>query len=460
MQSIRALKRNAAERAAAGAVRELRRAGHEAYFAGGCVRDMLLGLAPREFDIATSARPEEVMKIFPRSLAVGKAFGVVLVRRGGARFEVATFRRDMAYRDGRRPEAVAYARSAREDARRRDFTVNGMFYDPLRRRLFDFVGGRADLRAGVLRCIGAPERRFGEDHLRLLRAVRFAARFGFSVEPRTWAALKRQAPKIALISAERVRDELAKMLLGPAPQRALDLMAESGLLKVILPEADAMRGVAQPPQFHPEGDVYTHVRLMLELFAASRRLRSDSSRVRLGMSVLMHDIGKPPTFQPPEPARGIDRIRFDGHCELGAKMCRSIMERLRFPRSDVEAVAAVTRDHLKFMSVFEMRPATLKRFLREPHFPLLLELHRLDCLGCHGKLDAYRFCLRKRREFAREKSLVLPRLATGADLIAMGLRPGPRFKELLSSLETEQLEGRVRNREEALSFLQKAVKNF
>ncbi|UCF80494.1 MAG: CCA tRNA nucleotidyltransferase [Acidobacteriota bacterium] len=457
MPRSRKLSSKALEREALAVVARLRRAGYKTYFAGGCVRDRLLGLAPEEYDIATSATPDEVEKLFKKTVAVGKAFGVVRVRRGGAEFEVATFRRDLPYRDGRHPEGVRFT-SAEEDARRRDFSLNGLFYDPARKRVLDFVGGRDDLKRGLLRAIGRAEERFEEDKLRLLRAVRFAVRFGFRVESKTLAAIKRLAPRVVQVSAERIRDELLKIFLGPRPHRALDLLDETGLLEAVLPEISSMKGVEQPPAFHPEGDVYTHTRLMLEIFGTAKKFRSESKRRILVMAALLHDVGKPPTFEPADPRERRGRIRFDGHAPQGAEMAAAVMRRLKLPTRDIEAVAACVRDHLKFIDVFRMRPSTLKRLLRAPHFTLLLELHRIDCLASHGKLDAYRFCLRKRREFAKEDSLKPPRLLAGGDLIALGYAPGPRFKEILAAVETEQLEGRVRTPDEARAFVKRTFK--
>jgi poly(A) polymerase len=371
---------------------------------------------------------------------------------------VATFRRDLQYRDGRHPEGVRFTVTPKEDAHRRDFTLNGLFYDPAKNKFFDFVGGRDDLKRGLLRAIGHAEERFGEDKLRLLRAVRFAVRFGFRIERSTLAALKRMAPQVVQVSAERIRDEFLKIFLGPHPHQALDLLDKTGLLEAVLPEISAMKGVEQPPEFHPEGDVYTHTRMLLEIFETAKKFRSESKRKILVMAVLLHDAGKPPTFEPADPRASRSRIRFDGHAPQGAAMAAAVMRRLKFPTRDVEAVAACVRDHLKFIDIFRMRPSTLKRLLRASHFPLLLELHRIDCLASHGKLDAYRFCLKKRRAFAKEDSLKPPRLLAGDDLIALGYAPGPQFKEILTAVETEQLEGRVRTPDEARAFVKKTFK--
>jgi poly(A) polymerase len=417
----------------------LAQAGHITYFAGGCVRDALLGRTVRDLDIATAARPEQVLALFPAARAVGAHFGVVLVPEGGHPLEVATFRTDLSYRDGRHPEAVRFS-SPEEDAQRRDFTINGMFYDPAGRKVLDFVDGRADLRREQVRAIGDPNRRFEEDRLRLLRCLRFAAVLEFEIEPATWEALRRHAPTIIAMATERIQEELVKGLTQPGASRYLQLLLDSGLLAVILPEAAAMAGVAQPETFHPEGDVFTHVRKML-----------DEARYpltpTLALGVLLHDVGKPPTYQER------DRIRFHGHAEVGADMARRILTRLKFGRDVVDRVEELVRQHLVFMHVQEMRPSRLKRFLRQPHFDEHLELHRLDCQGSHRKLGHYEFCRKALRDLPPEVIRPAP-LITGDDLIALGLQPGPRFKEILEEIETLQLEDKLRTRDEALAYVQ------
>lgn len=421
-------------------VRRLTDAGHLAYFAGGCVRDLLLGKEPKDFDIATSARPEEVQKTFPRTYAVGAHFGVIVVLENGFQVEVATFRSDGAYLDGRRPTAVHFS-SPEEDARRRDFTINGMFFDPPNERVIDYVGGRADLSERWVRAIGEPAQRFAEDRLRLLRAVRFATVLEFEIEERTWAAIVRAASSINEISAERIREELLRIFLSPQRVRGWDLLDRSGLLKTILPELEAMKGVEQPPQFHPEGDVFQHTRLMLSLL-------SGEVSVPLVFSVLFHDIGKPATATVDETGR----IRFNGHDKLGAEMTAAVMERLRFSRAEIEATVEAVAQHMAFKDTPQMRIARLKRFMARPTFRDELELHRVDCLGSHGALDVYDFLRTKKEEFAHEPIIPAP-LVRGNDLIAMGMKPGPLFGKILEAVETRQLEGTFRDREEALAWV-------
>src|SRR5258708_592290 len=360
----------------------LRGSGHQAYLVGGCVRDLLLGRDPSDYDISTDARPERVQELFPRSLAVGAKFGVILVVEDGAEIEVATFRSDIGYSDGRHPDHVAYTDSAREDVRRRDFTINGLLMDPATREVLDFVDGRVDLRAGVVRAIGDPRARFAEDKLRMMRAVRFAARFGFQIEPQTLAAAQALAPHVTHVSPERLREELTKLLTEGAARPGFELLDETSLLAAVLPDIARMKGVEQPPQFHPEGDVWIHTRMMLE------KLLPNCSPT-LAWSVLLHDVGKPPTFSR---ATGPGtRIRFDGHVEVGARMAESICRSFRFSNEEIEQIELLVANHMRFKDVRQMRPATLKRFVRLPRFEEHLELHRLDCLACHGNLEAYEF---------------------------------------------------------------------
>ena len=425
-------------------VERLRAAGHEALFAGGCVRDRLLGKEAHDIDIATSARPEEIQKLFPRTVAVGAQFGVIVVLEDGGEFQVATFRSDGAYRDGRHPESVAFT-NAEGDARRRDFTVNGLFFDPLTRQILDFVGGEADLRAGILRSIGDPHARFAEDKLRLIRCVRFAASLGFEIEAETWRALLERAPEITAVSAERIRDELVKIFSHPSRVRGFDLLDQSGLLAILLPEVEALKGCEQPPDFHPEGDVFVHTRLMLSLLP-------ERVSTPLVFSVLFHDIGKPPTFLIDETGR----IRFNGHESISASMTEKIFARLRFSNAETEATVVGVKNHMAFKDVQNMRVATLKRFLARPTIDDELELHRVDCQGSHGLLDNYDFLLRKREEFSNEP-LIPPPLITGRDLIAAGLQPGPPFKKLLDSAQALQLEGGLKTREDALVWLREEL---
>ncbi len=430
------------ESTARGIVARLRAQKHIAYFAGGCVRDLLRGERPKDFDVATDARPEQVQKIFPRTYAVGAHFSVIVVLENGMQFEVATFRSDGVYLDGRRPAEVHFA-TAEEDAARRDFTINGMFFDPATEEVIDFVGGREDLQAGLVRAIGDPGQRFAEDRLRILRAVRFATVLGFVIEEATWQALVRQAASIEEISAERIREELVRIFLSPQRARGWDLLDASGLMKTVLPELEAMKECEQPPQFHPEGDVFIHTRIMLEMLPAQ-------SSLPLVLSVLFHDIGKPPTSTVDDTGR----IRFNGHDRVGAEMTEALMQRLRFSRAEIDATVEAVRQHMVFKDVPKMRVAKLKRFMARPTFPDELELHRVDCASSHGMLDNYEFLQAKGEEFANEP-IIPPPLVRGDDLIALGLRPGPKFGEILEAVETRQLEGELRDRETALAWVRR-----
>ncbi len=422
-------------------VRTLRRHRHEALFAGGCVRDMLLGRRPSDFDVATSARPREVERLFDRTVAVGKAFGVIRVRLHGHEVEVATFRAEGAYLDGRRPSSVKFTTS-REDAERRDFTINGLFYDPIRREVLDFTGGRRDLRRRVLRAIGDPSARFREDHLRLLRCVRFAAQLDFKIETRTWRAVVKMAPRIRGVSAERVRDELSKLLTAPHAAKGLRLLQRSGLMRVLLPEIEVMRGVAQPRQHHPEGDVFVHT-----LRVVGNLRKPDTA---LAWSALLHDVAKPPTFEKAL-VRGRVRIRFPEHARLGAEMAEKILRRLRFSNAEREAVVAMVANHMTFKDVKAMRLSTLKRLLARPTFESELKLHHADCSACHGKLGNVTFLKRRQREMPVAE-IRPPRLISGRDLIEIGLKPGPEFGRILADVEEAQLEGKVTTRAQALEM--------
>jgi len=484
-------------------LRLLRRHGHQALWVGGCVRDLLLGREPADYDIATSATPDEVMRIFPKTYAVGAQFGVVLVplsalgvklspeadelaaqaeaaahhietaapdletaapdratpvhalEAPGAviaehshNIEVATFRSDGAYLDGRHPDAVRFSTSAQHDVERRDFTINGLLLDPLsphpntpHGELLDYVGGQRDLELGIIRSIGEPSRRFKEDKLRMLRAVRFAARFGYRIEAATMEAIVEQAPQLRQVSWERIRDELTKMLTEGRAQRAFQLLDETGLLREVLPEIVRMRGVEQPPQFHPEGDVFVHTLLLLSYLPAG-------CSPTLAWGALLHDVGKPATFR-----RAPDRIRFDGHVEIGVRIADELLTRLRFSNRDREQVLALVENHMRFAEVRKMKDSTFKRFVRLPEFDEHLALHRIDCLASHGQLDLY--------DYTRERLAALPAaeirpspLINGHDLIAAGFTPGPRFAEILSAVEEAQLEGTIATREEALRFVE------
>lgn len=434
------------EHSARRVVRRLREAGFVAYYAGGCVRDMALGKAPKDYDVATSATPEEVQSLFPRHVAVGAHFGVIMVLEDGHPFEVASFRADGVYIDGRRPESVRFT-TAEEDAARRDFTINGMFFDPLggvgEGELIDFVGGRADLEARVVRAIGDPVARFAEDRLRLLRAVRFAAVLGFRIEDATWKALCAAAPEIHAVSPERIREELVRIFTHPSRVAGWDLLDASGLMAEVLPELTAMKGVEQPPQFHPEGDVFVHTRLVLS------NLPPEPVSLALAFGTLLHDIGKPPTMRIDHADGG--RIRFNGHEHVGADMAERLMRRLRFSNDETEAVVELVRNHMVFKDVQKMRVAKVKRFLARPWMDDELLLHKADCLGSHAMLDNYDFLLAKRQEFAHEPLIPEP-LLTGHDLIALGWRPGPRFKEVLEAALNRQLEGGFASKEEAIAW--------
>jgi poly(A) polymerase len=419
------------------------REGHQAFLVGGCVRDLLLGREPADYDIATDATPHRVTSLFPESVAVGAQFGVIIVPRDGHHVEVATFRSDIGAADGRHPERVVFTSSPEQDVQRRDFTINGLLMRHDSGRVLDFVTGQTDLRAGIIRAIGEPERRFAEDKLRMLRAVRFSARFGFRIEAETFAAIRLHAQEIGQVSAERIREELTKLLTEGAARRGMELLDESGLLKQILPEVGAMQGVEQPPQYHPEGDVWTHTLLMLEGLPAG-------SSATLAWGVLLHDVGKPPTFRPISETG--DRIRFNGHVDVGVRMAEVICERLRFSNQDRDQILALIANHMRFKDVSRMRTSTLKRFIRLPRFDEHLALHRLDCLSSHRHLDGYDF-VRSTLEQTPAEDIRPSKLLTGNDLQNLGYQPGPLFSKILRSLEDAQLEGLVRSREEAIKFV-------
>jgi putative nucleotidyltransferase with HDIG domain len=446
-------------------VRTLRDHGQKAYFVGGCVRDLLLSREPADYDVATDATPEQVMAIFPEAYAVGAQFGVVLVpvpgdiasnvsteKKNDGRdvagyvsakanlVEVTTFRSDVGYSDGRHPDQVVFTKDPREDVQRRDFTINGLLLDPISNEVLDYVGGRNDLEARIIRTIGNPEQRFGEDKLRMLRAVRFAARFDYTIEPSTLKAIQKLASQIHQVSHERVRDELTKMLTEGHARSAFLLLDQTGLLHQVLPEIEAMKGVEQPPQFHPEGDVFVHTLLLLE------KLPHPCSPT-LAWGCLLHDVGKPPTFRVAP-----DRIRFDEHVEVGVRMAEEICRRLRFSNDATHQILALVDNHMRFADVQRMKDSTFKRFVRMPRFTEHLELHRIDCQASHGDLTLY--------NYTRDKMAAMPAAAirpspliTGEDLIAAGYKPGPRFKEILTAVEDGQLEGRLHNREQAMALV-------
>ena len=416
---------------------KLRRHGHQAYWVGGCVRDALLGRRCKDRDVTTSAHPDQVAELFPGARRVGARFGVMVVPDGGDSVEVATFRRDHIYRDGRRPQAVSFTSDAREDVLRRDFTVNGILQDPSSRECIDYVGGLDDLRRKLVRAIGSPRRRFEEDRLRMLRAVRFAASLDFRIEAATMEAIRELAPGIAAVAPERVRNELGRILTEGGARLGFELLAETGLLGLLLPEVAALRGVAQPPEFHPEGDVWEHTLLMLD------QLRKPSEPLAWG--VLLHDVGKPDTF------RHDDRIRFHGHVERGLELTRGICARLRVSHADWDRILALVGNHMKFMDVQRMRPGRLRRFLEQPHFEEHLELHRLDCLASHGRLDNHAVAAERFERLAEQEPT--PRLLTGNDLKRAGYAPGPVFGTILALVEELQLEGQLADRDQALAFV-------
>jgi len=427
----------------------LRQNGCQAYLVGGCVRDIVLGRVPKDYDVATDATPDQVQRFFPRSLPVGAQFGVIVVLDETAepplQVEVATFRSDVGYSDGRHPDRVAYTSSPEEDVQRRDFTINALLLDPENNEVLDFVGGRADMAAKLVRAIGEPARRFSEDKLRLVRAVRFAARLGYEIEPATLAAIRQLASQIAQVSAERLRDELTKILTEGHGRCGFELLDSTGLLPYLLPEIARMKGVEQPPQYHPEGDVWTHTLLMLEMLAPN-------CPATLAWGVLLHDVGKPPTFTPPDGPGG--RIRFDGHAEVGTRMAEEICARLRFSNEQIAQISALVANHMRFKDVLNMRAATLKRFVRLDHFDEHLELHRVDCLSSHRHLDNYDY-VRRFVEQTPPDQVRPPRLVSGDDLKALGLPPGPAYKRILETIEDAQLEGKVSDREAALHMAKK-----
>jgi|ERR1700722_10393934 len=438
-------------------VRTLREKGFRAYLAGGCVRDLLLDRIPKDYDVATSATPQQVMSIFPDTYAVGAQFGVVLVpvpesergedetnycTRTGNEVEVATFRSDIGYSDGRHPDEVRFSQDPREDVLRRDFTINGMMLDPLNGEVLDYVGGQKDLKAGIVRAIGDPERRFAEDKLRMLRAVRFAARFAYEIEGETFAAIQELAKDIHVVSRERVRDELTRMLMEEHPRGAFQLLDESGLLKEVLPEISVMKGVAQPPQFHPEGDVFVHTLLLLDNLP-------QPCPPTLAWGALLHDVGKPATFRVAP-----DRIRFDDHVHVGVKIAEEICGRLRFSGSDTQQILALVGNHMRFGHATRMNQSTLKKFLRMPAFDEHLALHRADSLASHGHLSTYEWIKDKLAAIPPEKMRPTP-LVTGDDLIAAGHAPGPKFRKILDAVEDGQLEGSLASREAALEFVRR-----
>ena len=417
--------------------------GYQALLVGGCVRDLLLGHEPADYDVSTDATPEQVMALFPESVAMGAQFGVILIPRDGVKVEVATFRSDVGYGDGRHPDSVVYSKTAQEDVQRRDLTINGLLMRHDSGEVLDYVGGQADLQAKVIRAIGEPDRRFKEDKLRMMRAVRFAARFGFKIEEETFRAIRRHVAEVHQVSPERLREELTKMLTEGGARQAFELLDQTWLLQQVLPEIGAMKGVEQPAQFHPEGDVWIHTLMMLEGLPSG-------SPATLAWGVLLHDVGKPPTFQ--SAAETGDRIRFNNHVEVGVRMAEAICERLRFSNENTEQILALVNNHMKFGAVEGMRASTLKKFVRQPRFEEHLALHRLDCLSSHRNLESYEF-VRRFMEVTPPEQVRPERLLTGDDLQEMGFRPSPLFRQILQALEDAQLEGQIRTREEAKQYV-------
>ncbi|MFH1732138.1 MAG: CCA tRNA nucleotidyltransferase [Planctomycetota bacterium] len=418
-------------------VSHLRDAGFEAYLVGGCVRDMLLRTEPHDYDIATNAQPKDIKGLFDKVVEVGAEFGVSRVCIDNDWFEVAAFRTDLGYSDGRRPDAVEFT-DAKGDVQRRDFTINGLLYDPLNDEVIDYVRGQDDMQNKLIRCIGDPVERFAEDKLRLLRAVRFAARLEYDIELNTLRAFPAATQTIGHVSAERIGTELLNIFTGAHADRALGLLDETRLLIRLLPEVRAMKGVEQPPKFHPEGDVYVHTKLMLGMMTYPSP--------ELALAVLLHDVGKPPTFQE------TDRIRFNDHARVGANMAAKICRRLRMPNSVTEAVVELVATHMHFLDIQQMRESHLKRFMLEPCFEDALELHRLDCLASHGNLETWRWCVDRYAEL-EPQHVRPPRLVSGHDLIEMGYTPGPQFKKILDAVDDAQLEGELETAEQAIEFV-------
>ncbi len=420
-------------------VSELIGSGHKAFCVGGCARDTIIGIEPKEYDITTSATPEEVSEIFPHTVPIGVSFGVVLVITGKYQFEVATFRKDQSYSDGRHPDNVIYSTDEQEDVLRRDFTINGMLYDPISEEVIDYVGGIDDIESKIVKTIGDPYERFNEDKLRMMRAIRFSSRYNFELDSDTFQAIEKLAPDITQVSSERIRDEILKIITQKNPGQGIIMLSESGLLKYILPDVEIMRGVEQPPEFHPEGDVFVHTCLVLEkLFENQEGLVSPE----LAIGALLHDVGKPPTFSVS------DRIRFNGHDRLGADMSKRICKELKFSNKQIEVIYALIKEHLKFKDVFKMKKSTLKRFIGMPHFEEHMALHLADCQASHGMTKAYDFIMEKFDEFEDEEIKPTP-LLSGKELIEMGYKPGPLFTEILNFVEEAQLEGNIKSPDEA-----------
>ena len=424
-------------------VKKLQDNDYRAFLVGGCVRDAMLNMVPKEYDITTSASPEEVRILFPRNVPIGESFGVILVLLDDTQFEVATFRQESEYKDGRHPSTVKYSSSEIDDVERRDFTINGMLFDPLENKLYDHVGGENDLSAGIVRTIGDPVERFGEDKLRMIRAVRFASRLSFEIEEETFKAVKKLGKYINDVSSERIRDEILKIITQENPGNGINLLHEANLLEYILPDVSDMVGVEQPPEFHPEGDVFVHTCIVLDKLY---EITGGEYSPELAMGTLLHDIGKPPTFE------RADRIRFNGHDRVGATMAKGICKNLRFSKKQTELITSLIKEHLKFKDALKMKESTLKRFLSIPHFDEHLTMHLADCLGSHGIRDVYDF-LKDKLETLEEEEIKPTPLINGNDLIKLGYQPGPLFSEILGKVEEQQLEGIIKNKDDALSFI-------
>ena len=427
-----------AEETAVSIVTKLQKNGFESYFAGGCVRDKLMNRNPEDFDIATQATPEEIAKLFSNTIPVGSSFGVMVVVKKGIQYEVATFRNEHGYSDGRHPDIVQFT-TPEEDASRRDFTINGMFFNPLENKIIDYVNGQEDIKNKIIRAIGDPDKRFTEDRLRLMRAIRFAVRLNFSIEKNTWNAIKANAEHINTISPERIREETTKILMGPRAGIAVKLLQKAGLLKMILPEAEAMIGVEQPVEYHPEGDVFEHTCLLLDGMHEPDEI--------LAWAAFLHDIGKPVTYR-----RAKDRIRFNNHNRAGSIMAEKICRRLRFSNESTDAICNCIDNHMNFMHVRNMRPSTLKRLIRRPTFFNELELHRLDCESSHGDISNWEF-LKEKSSLYKEEEIRPDPLINGHDLIKAGYKPGRLFKEILNEVESLQLEDRITDKEQAIKWV-------
>ena len=422
-------------------VNQLKSNGHAAFIVGGAVRDLYLKESPEEFDIATSATPDEIQSVFEHTKPVGQSFGVVLVIVSNFSFEVATFRKDMKYEDGRHPINVIYTKSQKEDVKRRDFTINGLMLDPDTLEIFDYCRGIEDIQSKKIRAIGVPEERFSEDYLRMLRAIRFSNKLNFQIEDKTEKALCKHASNISSISVERIRDEITKIIEGENPGKGIVQLSESGLLKYIIPEIESLKGVSQPIEFHPEGDVFRHTCLVLDMLDDDKKKNTE-----LIYGALFHDIGKPDTFTE------TDRVRFNRHEYVGATITERICKRLKFSNKQTTHIKSLVKEHMKFGNVKQMKKSTFKKFISIDNFEDHLTLHKADCLGSHGDLSLYDYTLERIKELQNEPIAPKP-IITGDDLISLGLTPGPKFKAILSEIFDEQLEGNFHSKEEGIELV-------